>query len=120
MSYTPFPLLHSSIGIFTLLTPTVADQHAAQHRPYDQVPICHTFQVYFQGQQELKVVGVGVMAQQPAGEQSQWNITLINHQSKRKSSYANGQTNLGHEHKAPDHNHEARQPVDISQTTKMS
>ena len=25
-------------------------------------------------------------------------------QSKRKTSYANGETNLGHKHKAPDHN----------------
>ena len=27
-------------------------------------------------------------------------------QSKRKTSYANGQTNLGHKYKAPDHNHD--------------
>ena len=32
-------------------------------------------------------------------------------QSKRKTSYANGQTNLGHKHKAPDHIHEATQPL---------
>ena len=32
-------------------------------------------------------------------------------QSKRKTSDANGQTNLGHKHKAPDHNHEATQPM---------
>ena len=32
-------------------------------------------------------------------------------QSKRKTSNANGQTNLGHKHKAPDHNHEATQPM---------
>ena len=42
---------------------------------------------------------------------------LIN-QSKRKTSYANGQTNLGHKHKAPDHNHEATQPmVDLPHTS---
>ena len=39
-------------------------------------------------------------------------------QSKRKTSYANGQTNLGHKHKAPDHNHEATQPmVDLPHTS---
>ena len=43
------------------------------------------------------------------------------HQSinqKRKTSNANGQTNLGHKHKAPDHNHEATQPmVDLPHTS---
>ena len=29
---------------------------------------------------------------------------------KSKTSYANGQKNLGHKHKAPHHNHEATQP----------
>ena len=39
-------------------------------------------------------------------------------QSKRKTSNANGQTNLGHKHKAPDHNHEATQPmVDLPHTS---
>ena len=39
-------------------------------------------------------------------------------QSKCKTSYANGQTNLGHKHKAPDHNHEATQPmVDLPHTS---
>ena len=43
--------------------------------------------------------------------------TSIN-QSKRKTSNANGQTNLGHKHKAPDHNHEATQPmVDLPHTS---
>ena len=43
-------------------------------------------------------------------------IASIN-QSKRKTSNANGQTNLGHKHKAPDHNHEATQPmVDLPHT----
>ena len=32
-------------------------------------------------------------------------------QSKCKTSYANGQTYLGHKHKASDHNHEATQPM---------
>ena len=34
-------------------------------------------------------------------------LSQRNNQSKRKTSYANGQTNLGHKHKAPDHNHES-------------
>ena len=39
-------------------------------------------------------------------------------QSKRKTSNANGQTNLGHKHKAPDHNHEAtQQMVDLPHTS---
>ena len=39
-------------------------------------------------------------------------------QSKRKTSNANGQTNLGHKHKAHDHNHEATQPmVDLPHTS---
>ena len=32
-------------------------------------------------------------------------------QSKRKTSYANGRMNLGHKHKASDHNNEATQPM---------
>ena len=45
------------------------------------------------------------------------NYQSIN-QSKRKTSNANGQTNLGHKHKAPDHNHEATQPmVDLPHTS---
>ena len=45
------------------------------------------------------------------------NVTPFN-QSKRKTSNANGQTNLGHKHKAPDHNHEATQPmVDLPHTS---
>ena len=47
----------------------------------------------------------------------QLNTQSIN-QSKRKTSNANGQTNLGHKHKAPDHNHEATQPmVDLPHTS---
>ena len=46
-----------------------------------------------------------------------YNDGSIN-QSKRKTSNANGQTNLGHKHKAPDHNHEATQPmVDLPHTS---
>ena len=49
------------------------------------------------------------------------NLSTINqsiNQSKRKTSNANGQTNLGHKHKAPDHNHEATQPmVDLPHTS---
>ena len=46
-----------------------------------------------------------------------WGYQSIN-QSKRKTSNANGQTNLGHKHKAPDHNHEATQPmVDLPHTS---
>ena len=45
-------------------------------------------------------------------------ITRSINQSKRKTSNANGQTNLGHKHKAPDHNHEATQPmVDLPHTS---
>ena len=45
------------------------------------------------------------------------DVRSIN-QSKRKTSNANGQTNLGHKHKAPDHNHEATQPmVDLPHTS---
>ena len=52
----------------------------------------------------------------------EWEVgTSINqsiNQSKRKTSNANGQTNLGHKHKAPDHNHEATQPmVDLPHTS---
>ena len=44
--------------------------------------------------------------------------TVQINQSKRKTSNANGQTNLGHKHKAPDHNHEATQPmVDLPHTS---
>ena len=47
---------------------------------------------------------------------SQWKASI--NQSKRKTSNANGQTNLGHKHKAPDHNHEATQPmVDLPHTS---
>ena len=43
---------------------------------------------------------------------------MASSQSKRKTSNANGQTNLGHKHKAPDHNHEATQPmVDLPHTS---
>ena len=46
------------------------------------------------------------------------NINMSINQSKRKTSNANGQTNLGHKHKAPDHNHEATQPmVDLPHTS---
>ena len=31
--------------------------------------------------------------------------------SKRLTSYANGRPNSGHQHKAPDHNHEATQTM---------
>ena len=49
--------------------------------------------------------------------QEQESKATIN-QSKRKTSNANGQTNLGHKHKAPDHNHEATQPmVDLPHTS---
>ena len=45
-----------------------------------------------------------------------WHQSI--NQSKRKTSNANGQTNLGHKHKAPDHNHEATQPmVDLPHTS---
>ena len=45
-------------------------------------------------------------------------VTQSINQSKRKTSNANGQTNLGHKHKAPDHNHEATQPmVDLPHTS---
>ena len=48
---------------------------------------------------------------------AQFSNQSIN-QSKRKTSNANGQTNLGHKHKAPDHNHEATQPmVDLPHTS---
>ena len=44
--------------------------------------------------------------------------SLLDSQSKRKTSNVNGQTNLGHKHKAPDHNHEATQPmVDLPHTS---
>ena len=47
-----------------------------------------------------------------------WVEVLGMVQSKRKTSNANGQTNLGHKHKAPDHNHEATQPmVDLPHTS---
>ena len=40
------------------------------------------------------------------------------YQIKCKTSYANGQRDLGHKHKAPDHNHEATQPmVDLPHDT---
>jgi len=49
---------------------------------------------------------------------SSWSEAVSINQSKRKTSYANGQTNLGHKHKAPDHNHEATQPmVDLPHTS---
>ena len=45
-------------------------------------------------------------------------LAISINQSKRKTSNANGQTNLGHKHKAPDHNHEATQPmVDLPHTS---
>ena len=49
--------------------------------------------------------------------ESTFSVVVVN-QSKRKTSNANGQTNLGHKHKAPDHNHEATQPmVDLPHTS---
>ena len=40
------------------------------------------------------------------------SLLLQLHQSiKTQDRYGNGQTNLGHKHKAPDHNHEATQPM---------
>ena len=59
----------------------------------------------------------GTEALQRKRQSSLCKIQSIN-QSKRKTSYANGQTNLGHKHKAPDHNHEAIQPkVDLPHTS---
>ena len=57
--------------------------------------------------------------QQVLGVLATWrSINQSINQSKRKTSYANGQTNLGHKHKAPDHNHEATQPmVDLPHTS---
>ena len=56
-----------------------------------------------------------------AVKQKLLELNILNqsiNQSKRKTSNANGQTNLGHKHKAPDHNHEATQPmVDLPHTS---
>ena len=55
-----------------------------------------------------------------SGKQEDMNSLKVHsiNQSKRKTSNANGQTNLGHKHKAPDHNHEATQPmVDLPHTS---
>ena len=57
----------------------------------------------------------GQQLQQSPG--STTNFTQSINQSKRKTSYANGQTNLGHKHKAPDHNHEATVTIDMLFTT---
>ena len=44
--------------------------------------------------------------------------TRMIHQSKRKTSYVEGQTHQDHQHKAPDNIHEATQPmVDVPHTT---
>ena len=47
--------------------------------------------------------------------------TSTNHSinQEHKTSYANGQTNPGRKHKAPDHNHEATQPMVDLPTHKL-
>ena len=45
-------------------------------------------------------------------------LRLVN-QLKCKTIYANGQTNPGHEHKAPDHSQEATQPMVDLPTHKL-
>ena len=70
---------------------------------------------------KLKVVTCGCAHSNPQlpllGRSPLGKLRVAN-QSKRKTSNANGQTNLGHKHKAPDHNHEATQPmVDLPHTS---
>ena len=66
--------------------------------------------------QGLKQVACGNVVSMCGLSWGQGEIQSI--QSKRKTSNANGQTNLGHKHKAPDHNHEATQPmVDLPHTS---
>ena len=60
-----------------------------------------------------------ISARVDGGGVSDCGLTLATQSiKKRKTSNANGQTNLGHKHKAPDHNHEATQPmVDLPHTS---